>query len=220
MSASHIVVPGPHEIETVDGLYLDLQRPDPAKISLLAIAHALSQTCRYGGSCIGYYSVAEHALMVASKLRRLGAPLDLQLAGLHHDDAEAFLGDIQRPMKPLIGPRYAELTASMDRAIWLAIAAPWASDGANLSWVPLYGMKLLHDPLLDKVDKWACGWEAKHIMPSQGAAWENVWLQDAVETDADDWEPACLSPVDAEWNFMDYHELLVEEHLALHKVKS
>jgi hypothetical protein len=158
------------EIELVTGEYLDLCAPDPQRISLYAVAHALGNTCRYGGNCTEYYSVAEHAVLVSEKLEQMGASLALQFAGLHHDDAEFVLCDVPRPMKPLLG-QYDKLTVRMDLAIWRALAC---DNGHALWYTDLYT-----DPLLKMVDRWACLHEAKALMPSRGRNWDNIWWDDA-----------------------------------------
>src|ERR1700733_12855258 len=110
-------IPTDNEVETFTGRFVDVNKPDPTTIHIEDIAHALANTCRYGGHCRSYYSVADHAVFVSVRLERKGYDLDLQLAGLHHDDAEAFLGDIPRPLKPLLGRAYTRLTDRMDVAI-------------------------------------------------------------------------------------------------------
>lgn len=69
---------------------------DPDDIALPDIAAGLAHTCRFGGHCRQYYSVAHHSLHVASELPD-GAPR-LRAIGLLHDAAEAYLGDIPRPL--------------------------------------------------------------------------------------------------------------------------
>lgn len=171
-----VVVPGEFDVELVSGRYLDVRNPDHHAITLDDIAIPLAKTCRYGGSCAGFFSVAEHAVLVARKLRRLGASLPLQFAGLHHDDAEFCLSDIQRPVKLALRSMSTvdpdrELTKRLDRAIWRALAWP------DKSRPPLWTTELLHDPLVAEVDRWACAFEARHIMPSRGEGWGNVWLE-------------------------------------------
>jgi 5'-nucleotidase len=64
------------------------------------IAHALSLICRYGGHVTRYYSVAEHSVLLSHAV----APEDA-LWALLHDAAEAYVGDMVRPLKYLI-PRF------------------------------------------------------------------------------------------------------------------
>jgi hypothetical protein len=71
--------------------------PRPEAICLQDIAHALSNICRWTGHVGYHYSVAQHAVQVALAVEQM-AP-DYALLALHHDDAEAYLGDIARPWK-------------------------------------------------------------------------------------------------------------------------
>lgn len=63
-------------------------------VDIKAIAHSLSLTCRYGGHCRIFYSVAEHSVRVAEIVEP-----KYQLAALLHDAGEAYLGDVIRPVK-------------------------------------------------------------------------------------------------------------------------
>lgn len=58
------------------------------------IAHALSQVCRYGGHTRRFYSVAEHGVLISRAVPEEDRPW-----GLMHDAAEAYLGDMVRPVK-------------------------------------------------------------------------------------------------------------------------
>lgn len=116
-------VPGEHHIELATGEYLDLAAPDPDRITVDAVAHGLSHVCRFAGQASRFYSVAEHAALVATKLRADGHPAEVQLAGLHHDDAEAFLGDVTRPLKALL-PGYRDLEVQVGYAVRQALGLP------------------------------------------------------------------------------------------------
>jgi len=71
--------------------------PRPEMVCLEDIAHALSHLNRWTGHTSWPYSVAQHAVQVALAVEQM-AP-DYALLALHHDDAEAYLGDIARPWK-------------------------------------------------------------------------------------------------------------------------
>jgi hypothetical protein len=86
-------------LQTYTGKRFDPLNPDPALIDIDDIAHALSNICRFGGHSSRFYSVAEHSVLVAEALWDLRHDADLALAGLLHDAAEAYLGDIPRPLK-------------------------------------------------------------------------------------------------------------------------
>jgi hypothetical protein len=93
---------------TRNGTEIDILDFTTADIDVEEIAHALAMTCRYGGHCREFYSVAQHAVMVSNYLEGQGHTLDVVMAGLHHDDSEAYLGDIIRPLKSLL-PMYKEI---------------------------------------------------------------------------------------------------------------
>lgn len=63
-------------------------------IELDDIACHLSHICRWNGGVPCFYSVAEHSIQVAANL-----PDRMKKWGLLHDAAEAYIGDIIRPIK-------------------------------------------------------------------------------------------------------------------------
>lgn len=92
--------------------------PRPEDVHIEDIAHALSQICRYGGHSPRFYSVAEHSFHVSHLV-----PPEDALHALLHDAAEAYCGDIVRPLK-LNLPGYKDIEA----ANWKAICARFELD--------------------------------------------------------------------------------------------
>lgn len=81
-------------METYTGKKFHILKPKLQDIDIKDIAHSLALQCRFGGHCKVFYSVAEHSVRVSDIL-----PEELKLAGLLHDAAEAYVGDVVRGMK-------------------------------------------------------------------------------------------------------------------------
>lgn len=73
----------------------------PSDFCIKDISHALSNLCRYNGHTKIYFSVAQHSVHVMECLRDELRVEDkrLLLCGLLHDAAEAYTGDMVRPVK-------------------------------------------------------------------------------------------------------------------------
>jgi hypothetical protein len=192
---------GQFEIETYTGRFVDTCAPESSTICVEDIAHALAQTCRYGGHSKVFFSVAEHAVFVSRRLERQGAPIRTQIAGLHHDDAEAFLGDIPRPLKPLLGEGYKSLSDAMDRAIVQALVLPAGT-------VALY-----HDDAVRLADSWSLFIEAQALLPSRGRKW-GITAYNRAELPSrfvtPDYWLGGLGPADAEFGYLSRHTDLME----------
>lgn len=81
--------------------------PRVEEVFIEDIAHSMSLQCRYAGHCLRFYSVAEHCVLIARKLRWEG--VDVALWALLHDAAEAYTVDVPRPLKRhLVGYKEAE----------------------------------------------------------------------------------------------------------------
>lgn len=78
-------------------------RPYIDHVAIEDIAHGLAYQCRFNGQTREFYSIAQHSLIVASLV-----PPPLRLAALLHDAAEAYLGDMVKPLKVLL-PEFAAL---------------------------------------------------------------------------------------------------------------
>jgi len=148
-------------VEVPSGRFINMRNPNPRDITLEDIAHKLAQVNRFGGSVDYPYSVAQHAVFVAERLRRQGASGRLQQLGLHHDDAEAFLGDIPRPWKAMLGDVYKRMTVTFEMAIEEALRLP-----------VLEGMRDVDHQTIKHADNYALLVEARKLLPSAGHRWD------------------------------------------------
>jgi 5'-nucleotidase len=130
-------------------------------VDLRDIAHALSMICRFGGHCETHYSVAQHSVLVSMHC-------DEASWGLLHDAAEAYVGDLIRPIKHQMGmERYRQaedrvmnvictrfgLPLRMPQSVKLADRIVLATEGRDVrSLAGLDGE--LPGPLLDKIVPW------------------------------------------------------------------
>lgn len=111
---------------THSGRMVDLGAPRPEDISLPDIAHHLARVCRFGGAVDSYYSVASHCIYVSRGLAEAGYSPYVQAAGLLHDAAEAYLGDVVAGLKrsPVMAG-YRALEHEWEKAIQLAFDVYW-----------------------------------------------------------------------------------------------
>lgn len=106
-------------MKTASGIRFQFLNPPPDQIDVNDVALALSRTCRYGGHTKRFYSVAEHCCLMSDWVLKQpwGNPL-LALTALHHDDAEAYIGDLPRPCKQNI-PQFKAVETNIEAAIAL-----------------------------------------------------------------------------------------------------
>jgi len=107
-------------MQTYKRIAFEPLNPRPEQFDIEDIAHALSMICRFGGHSRQFYSVAEHSYHVS----RI-CPPEVALAGLLHDAAEAYVGDLIRPIKhePELA-RYREVEDELLRLIFINEGLP------------------------------------------------------------------------------------------------
>lgn len=103
-------------IKVAAGHYVDLVNPDPSTIEIKSIAKALSRICRFGSHCPNFYSVAEHCFHATGLASNAGWAGDALQAVFLHDAAEAYIGDMVKPLKLNI-PQYMEFEKRIESAI-------------------------------------------------------------------------------------------------------
>ena len=86
--------------------------PRPEEVFIEDIAHALSNLCRFTGHCNTFYSVAEHCINVS---RKCSNP-ENALWGLLHDASEAYINDLQTPVKAFL-LEYQKIEKGIERVI-------------------------------------------------------------------------------------------------------
>ena len=182
-------------LETVSGKKVNVSNPDPNTIDISDIAWALSRMPRFSGHTIPYvpYSVAQHCIRVMKELAPHGP--EIQLYGLLHDAAEAYINDLPSPVKhiPEIHAVIKKLEDKLMLTIYqaLGIRPPTEEEEA----------------IVKLADKNQQAVEAYNFMYSRGSDWN---LPKVSFKNLQEFEQPLVS-VKAYEMFLMYHELLVGE---------
>lgn len=114
---------GPY-MHTVSGHPYWPYDPRVDEVDIEVIAHHLSMQCRFNGAVQKFFSVAEHSYWCS-----FCGPDSEALERLLHDAAEAYIGDMIRPLKKLaeVGYRYRQLEFRNEKVIAEAFGLryPW-----------------------------------------------------------------------------------------------
>ena len=173
-------------ILTYTGQHYYVCDPSPREVRLADIAHHLAMLCRYTGACAQFFSVAEHSILVSQVV-----PPEYALAGLLHDAAEAYVGDLSRPLKQS-GAVDGHL--EIERRNWHAIAAR-------------YGVAPELPECVHVADWQVCLAEKAVLMPVDGVPWRHPRYPNT----AADVPIHCMSPYMAEKAFLRRFEQITGE---------
>jgi uncharacterized protein len=182
-------------LETVSGRKIDVSNPDPNDIVIEDIAWALSRMPRFSGHSIPYtpYSVAQHCIQVAEDLKDYGP--DIQLYGLLHDAAEAYINDLPSPVKhiPEIYAVIKKLEDSLMTAIYTALKIKLPTEQ--------------EEALVKVADKTQQAVEAYNFMYSRGKDWN---LPDVSFIKLQEFrEP--MTSIDSYHKFLSYFQDLIDQ---------
>src|SRR4051795_4837465 len=110
--------PGPY-LQTISGRFVNPLDPDLDQIDIGDITRALANTCRFGGHCRSFYSVAQHSVIVSELVEQRGGDVEDVFAALMHDASEAYLGDMPHPIKhrSALGAAFKEAEAHLEQVI-------------------------------------------------------------------------------------------------------
>jgi 5'-deoxynucleotidase YfbR-like HD superfamily hydrolase len=168
--------------------------PAPEDVSIADIAHSLALQCRYNGNSKRFYSVAEHSCLLSDfvrehgrdggNTRRYDVPPRDSLTALLHDAAEAYIGDLIRPVKHRM-PEFRALEAIVEHVV-----------------LPVYGLESDLPPWMRDLDSRILSDERAQVMLTQ----HNEWSTDELEP-LDVWVNF-WSPARGEFEFLRrFHEL-------------
>ena len=154
-------------METVSGARFEFLAPKSDQIVIEDIATALSRTARYGGHSKRVYYVAEHCVLMAEWVlaQSWGDPR-MALTALHHDDAEAYIGDLPRPAKQQV-PQFKDLELGIDEAIARKFNTEWPFP----AWLKTCDTAILVDERAQVMNLSRNKWDMDHIEPLGVRTW-------------------------------------------------
>ena len=137
-------------IQTYTGRVFYPLSPRSEDVSIDDIAHSLANQCRFLGHSQSFYSVAQHCCQMC-----MAAPDEMKAEALLHDAAEAYISDIPRPVKHLLGINDIERQVEYAIAQRFRIRWPWSQE-------------------LHALDLKMLATERRDLCHPDGPAWESI----------------------------------------------
>lgn len=181
-------------LETVSGRKIDITNPSPDTIEITDIAWALSRMPRFSGHSIPYipYSVAQHCIQVAKELAPHGPKI--QLYGLLHDAAEAYINDLPSPVKHI--PEIHAVISKLEDKLMLTIYDALGIDPPTAE----------EEQIVKIADKHQQAVEAYNFMYSRGHDWN---LPKVSFKKLQEFENPMTS-IEAHDVFLEFYQILVD----------
>jgi len=117
---------------TQSGQMCDLGNLKLENIEITDISGALSKLCRYNGQTSGFYSVAEHSVILCRYAQENGMRHELQKALLLHDASEAYVGDVVYHLKGEL-PYFKQVEEKILRTIFTKFGVNYDHNMKELS---------------------------------------------------------------------------------------
>lgn len=147
-------------LHTYTGICAEILAPTVDMVCIEDIARSLSNQCRFNGHVREFYSVAQHSVYVSNAVHD-----GLAIPALLHDAAEAYLGDLIRPIK-----RHTKAGREFEalEAVWQeVIEYNFHLDGG-----------ILEHPLIMAADRRMLMTEKRDIVPAeQPRKWEESGVE-------------------------------------------
>lgn len=170
-------------VGTFTGRKVHFLNPHTDEIHIDDITQSLGMQCRFNGHVKKFYSVAEHSVHVARLVLERTDDKRQALYALLHDASEAYLCDIQRPIK-LTLTNYEDIEKRLQDCIFAKYDAP------------------LHSHVTDYIDKHIVRVEAEQLYPVAPD-----WVE---QYDRIDMQVKCWEPIVAQSQFQHMFKVLTD----------
>ena len=151
-----------HPMTTFKGIEFWPMDPRPEDMDIRDVAHHLAMQCRFNGAIREFYSVAEHCWLGSHLIKWIALrdgytnteARNLAFEFLMHDAAEAWIGDMIRPIKngSICGAEFKGVEARVEAAV-------------KIKW----NLLLITPPLVKRIDNEMCVIEQRfryHNLPA------------------------------------------------------
>ena len=183
------------------------QDPKPEEVDLTAIAHSMSQKCRWTGHTKRLYSVGEHSLHVAEiavlLAERSGvSPEQVAAHALIHDAGrEAYLPDVARPVAAYLDASLSAMAEACQGALLehLELSPPSADVEELVKRADNYALRLEAEALFPHEDHDPDDWLRGVVVPAEVRERFPVWYGEAptCESIRDQWMAALTAAIKA-----------------------